>query len=140
MKNMKSMSGVQPEGVIGKKMNTSNKPSSQRLRGSIHPNLNSSSSSNSNLSSTQRLRKYFTTLSSTGRNVGRGENEKSNLTPIKRKLLESKQVPNLVKVLNDRVHDVESGESIQTGSPAKRRRLESRGQTTQQPAANYNVM
>jgi hypothetical protein len=142
MKNVKSvsMSGVQPEGSIEKNMNTSSKPSCQRLRGSGLPDnkANSSSSSNSKLSSTQRLRSYFTTLSSTGRNVGRGDNAKSNsnLTPIKRKLLENKQVPNLVKVINCRVHEGESGESLQTGSPAKRRRLVSRGQTTQQPADN----
>ena len=129
MENVMSMSGVQPEGSIRKKMNTSNEPSYQRLRGSIHPNLSSNSSSN--LCSTQRLREYFTTLSSSGRNVGRGEKS----TPIKRKLLDSKQVPNLVKVFDYRVHDLESGESVQTGSPAKRRRLVSRGQTTQQPAA-----
>ena len=38
--SMKSMSGVQPEGSIRKKVNTSSKPSTQRLRGSANPNSN----------------------------------------------------------------------------------------------------
>jgi hypothetical protein len=138
--SMKSVSGVQPEGIIDKKVNTSSKPSTQRLKRSVNPNLSSKPISNSNSYSTQRLREYFTALSSSGRNVGRGENSNSNLTPVKRKLLNDKQVPNLVKVYNCHVHESESRESEQMGSPAKRRKLDIRGQTTQQPAANYNQM
>ena len=67
--------------------------------------------------------------------MGRGVN--LNVTPVKRKLLSDKQVPNLVKVFNCRVHESESRESEQMGSPAKRRKVDIRGQTPQQPAANF---
>ena len=68
--------------------------------------------------------------------MGRGE----NLTPVKRKLIIDKQVPNLVKTLNYRVQESASGESEQLCSPAKRPKLDYRGQTPQQPAANINQM
>ena len=129
--SMKSMSGVQPEGR-NKKVNTSSKSPSLRLKENSKPS--SKTSSFSSTYSTQRLREYFTALSSSGRNVGRGEN--SNITPIKRKLLIEKQVPNLVEAYSNRVHEIASSESEQMGSPAKRPKVDFRGQTPLQPTAN----
>ena len=133
---IESVSGVQPEGKIEKKVNISSKPPIQRLKKSLNPSSKPTSSSISNSHSTQRLREYFTALSSSGGNVGRGV----NLTPVKRKLLIDKQVPNLVKAYNCHVHETESSESEQMCSPAKRPKLDIRGQTPQQPAANINQM
>ena len=53
-----------------------------------------------------------------------------------RHILNDKQVPNLVQTFNIRVHETASSESEQMGSPAKRPKLDIRGQTPQQPAAN----
>ena len=129
--SMKSMSGVQPEGR-NKKVNTSSKSPSLRSKENSKPNLKHASFSSTY--STQRLREYFTALSSSGGNVGRGEN--TNITPIKRKLLIEKQVPNLVETFSIRVQEIASSESKQMGSPAKRQKVDFRGQTPLQQTDN----
>ena len=92
----------------------------------VKPSLRSSSRSTPTSTSTLRLREYFSKLSSTissGGKTGHGE----NITPVKRKLIESKKVaatipafePNLVDDLSPGENESES-----LDRPAKRYRVE----------------
>ena len=102
--------------------------------------VRSKSTLKSSLNSTLRLKEYFSKLNNTHKLTGeggRGGNLKQGsklITPTKRKLGESKQVSQLVKVFNhcQDLHESSPGESYEyVGSPAKRPRMW--GQTPLQP-------
>ena len=102
--------------------------------------VRSNSTLKSSLNSTLRLKEYFSKLNNTHKHTGeggRGGNLKQGsklITPTKRKLGESKQVSQLVKVFNhcQDLHESSPGESYEyVGSPAKRPRMW--GQTPLQP-------